>query len=101
MAEGKQVKVDLTFNADVTAAKKAMQNLMQDINNLTSGSLKNSPIGGHNNDLLKASQAANQLKQNLSTAFNVKTGNLDLVKFNASMNEKTEELLLIKQIMSY
>lgn len=85
MAEGKQVVVDLTFNANADNAKKAMKSLMQELNTLSSTTLKNAGAGTLNKDLLTASKTAIQLRQNLETAFNVKTGNLDLVKFNQSM----------------
>jgi hypothetical protein len=82
MAEGKQVVVDLTFNANTDNAKKAMKSLMQELNALSNSALKNASTGTLNKDLLAASHTAIQLRQNLETAFNVKTGNLDLVKFN-------------------
>lgn len=85
MAEGKQVVVDLTFNANADNAKKAMKSLMQELNALSNSALKNASTGTLNKDLLTASHTAIQLRQNLETAFNVKTGNLDLVKFNQSM----------------
>ena len=85
MAEGKQVVVDLTFNANVDNAKKAMKSLLQDLNTLNNAAMKNASVGTLNRDLLTASKTAIQLRQNLETAFNVKTGNLDLVKFNQSM----------------
>ena len=85
MAEGKQVVVDLTFNANADNAKKAMKSLMQELNALSNSALKNASTGTLNKDLLNASHTAIQLRQNLETAFNVKTGNLDLVKFNQSM----------------
>ena len=85
MAEGKQVVVDLTFNANVDNAKKAMKSLLQDLNTLNNAAMKNASVGTLNKDLLTASKTAIQLRQNLETAFNVKTGNLDLVKFNQSM----------------
>lgn len=85
MAEGKQVVVDLTFNANTDNAKKAMKSLMQELNALSNSALKNASTGTLNKDLLTASHTAIQLRQNLETAFNVKTGNLDLVKFNQSM----------------
>ena len=85
MAEGKQVVVDLTFNANADSAKKAMKSLMQELNALSNSALKNVSTGTLNKDLLTASHTAIQLRQNLETAFNVKTGNLDLVKFNQSM----------------
>lgn len=85
MAEGKQVVVDLTFNANVDNAKKAMKSLLQDLNTLNNTAMKNASVGTLNRDLLTASKTAIQLRQNLETAFNVKTGNLDLVKFNQSM----------------
>lgn len=85
MAEGKQYQVSLTIDANVDRAKKAMKQLQSDLDKLSTGALTLTPATKIDKDLIQASQAAAQLKVNLESAFNVKTGNLDLVKFNQSM----------------
>ena len=50
MAEGKQVVVDLTFNANVDNAKKAMKSLLQDLNTLNNAAMKNASVGTLNKD---------------------------------------------------
>lgn len=85
MAEGKQYQVSLTIDANVDRAKKAMKQLQSDLDKLSTSALTLTPASNIDKDLIKASQAAAQLKINLESAFNTKTGNLDLVKFNQSM----------------
>ena len=87
MANQKDIGVNLKFSADVTAAKKSMldlQNQLTQINNLST----TSKIGSvYSADINAAAQAAAQLKIQLQNAFNQDTGKLNLVKFNTQLKE--------------
>lgn len=86
----KALNVSLSVTADTTQAKAALQQLQQTLNALSTNTNLN--FGGNGSQLtmmtqeiMKAQQAAGQLKQQLAEATNVNTGKLDLVKFNQSL----------------
>ena len=88
MANSTMVSVNLKFGADVSAAKKAMQELQSSlakINTVTSTSAN--PGVRFTKDLNEASQAAAQLRIQLQNAFNQDTGKLNLNKFNMEMKQ--------------
>ena len=86
----KALNVSLSVTADTSQAKAALQQLQQTLNALSTNTNLN--FGGNGSQLtmmtqeiMKAQQAAGQLKQQLIEATNVNTGKLDLVKFNQSL----------------
>lgn len=80
----KQLNVNLAFTADTGKAKAQLQDLQNTLNSLVMN--KNSNLG-LTNDIMKATQAAAQLKVQLESATNPNTGLLDLSKFNESLNK--------------
>lgn len=91
----KQLNVNLSFTADVSAAKQQMQNLQRDLDALIKGSVntKQLPI---TDDLMKAQNAAASLKVALESAFNTTTGKLDITKFSASMKNANLDAKTLK-----
>lgn len=83
----KQLNVSLAFTADTSQAKAQIQSLQQSLSNLTNLT-NNKRIGSDINDeLMKASQTAAQLKVALNSATDVKTGKLNLNSFNSSLQK--------------
>lgn len=79
----KQLNVNLSFTADTSQAAAQVRNLQQSLTQLV-----NQPIGiGQrlSEDMLKATQAAAELKMHLQNATNVDTGTLDFGKLNQSL----------------
>ena len=74
----KQLNVSLAFNADTSQAKREMQALQRDLDNLIRSMSKSSGTFTLDDDLHKASQAAIELKQHIQNAINVETGQLDV-----------------------
>lgn len=85
----KQIQVDLIFNANTAQAKAQVQNLQQSLNSLQSSTTNNlfgsNLTAGMQKDIAQAQTAVASLKANLSSAFNVDTGKLDLNKFNTNL----------------
>ena len=94
------IGVNLKFSADVSAAKKAMQDLQGSLANINSLSM-NSKIGtSYASDLNRASQAAAQLRIQLQNAFNQDTGKLNLSKFNQELKISGMSIAKYKQELS-
>lgn len=87
----KQLNVSLSFTADANAAKREIQSLQQVLNNLAKFGTTDLPIGNEvsklNEDLREGMHAAADLQAKLESAVNVKTGKLDLNKFNSSLRQ--------------
>lgn len=85
----KQLNIDLNFNANVSQAEQNLKRLQQTLNQIaatdTSGLSMESPIRS-------AISAAKDLRTHLDNAFDVKTGNLNLDKFNASLKSSGQSL---------
>lgn len=82
----KQLNVSLAFSADTSQAKAQIQNLQNSLNNL----LKSTNVGsslGLNAEINSAITNVAKLKAQLDSATNVKTGQLDLGKFNESLKK--------------
>lgn len=78
-------EVKLAFTADTKAAKAQLQDLQNQLTNISTGtsfSAKGLPI---TNEIQKGMDAAAQLKVLLEDATNVNTGKLDLTKFESSL----------------
>ena len=87
----KQLNVSLSFTADANAAKREIQSLQQTLNNLAKFGTTGLPIGNEvlklNEDLREGMHAAAELQAKLESAVNVKTGKLDLNRFNSSLKQ--------------
>lgn len=87
----KQLNVDMRFTADTAKAKQAITDLEQSLQKLGHSSMpKNSGIDPAQFE--KASAAARELEFHLKNAFNEKTGNLDLSKLQASLQQSHTNL---------
>ena len=82
----KQLNVDLRFNADTSQAKKAIQDLQNTLNNLSTWGTAASTTG-FNQQIASATVEANKLKVALTDAFNTKTGAIDLSKLQANLRQ--------------
>ena len=84
---GNTQKFTLQFQADTSQAKKAMNDLMKDIDNLAKHS-----AGSHDLDLglSAAVNSAKELKYHLSQAFDANTGKLNLNTLNTSLKQSEQ-----------
>lgn len=84
----KHLNVNLGFSADTSSAKNQLRDLqsqlVQLVNTTNLGGGKSFTIS---DEIVKATQAAAQLKVQLENATNVNTGKLDLGKFSQAMNQ--------------
>lgn len=80
----KQLNVNLGFTADVSQAKKQLVDLKKQIDDLIKNPVEAQGLG-LTKEIRDASLAAATLKEQLNEATNVKTGRLDLGKFNDSL----------------
>ena len=81
---GKRIEVQLGINADVSAAKKSINDLQNALNNLHK---VQSQRGFQDFGINKAVESAHALEISLNRALNVQTGKLDLSKFSSSLKE--------------
>ena len=81
----KNLNVSLAFTANASQAKAELNALKKSLNELVSGTALKTPDFKFTKDIQDATRAAAQLKVQLDSAMNVKTGNLDLTKFSESM----------------
>lgn len=84
-----QVGIELDFNANTSKARKEIQDLQKQLDNVISVASRGS-VGVDKSlvkDLREASVAASSLKVHLQEATNVKTGQLDLSKLNNSFKQ--------------
>ena len=81
---GKRIEVQLGINADVSAAKKSINDLQNALNNLHK---IQSQRGFQDFGINKAVESAHALEVSLNRALNVQTGKLDLSKFSSSLKE--------------
>lgn len=88
----KQLNVSLGFTADTGEAKRQLQDLQKQLQNLASVSLgKSAGVDMFTKDLKDAQVAVAELQSKLKSATNVDTGKLDLSKFSRSLGKNTEE----------
>lgn len=88
----KQLNVNLSVDADVTRAKRKLESLQQQINDLTKNPLNLNGLTGTTEEIKKASVAVAELQALLSTSKNIKTGALDLTSFNKSLIDSGHNL---------
>lgn len=90
-------QVNLVFTADTSVAKRQLQDLQNTLSNLTKNSGGNSDIFNLSPSIQKATQAAAQLKATLTSATDVKTGQLDLSKFARGLEDSGMSLSKYRQ----
>ena len=83
-----QIRVDLMFQADTSAAITNIQQLGQLLQSIGT----TTHIGVDNGPLQQAVQSAQQLQVHLQNAVNVNTGKLDLTKLSASLKSAGTDL---------
>lgn len=93
-----QFNFGMNFTADTSQAKKSIENLVSSLDKLSKNSMTigSSSFKGFTSEITKASQTVTQLKYNLQSAVNTKTGNLDLSKFNLSLINSGQTLSSLK-----
>lgn len=91
----KQLNVNMSFTADTSKAKQAVQQLQQDIQKLAYGTPQGIKVDV--NSFQQASAAARELAFHLNNAYNANTGNLDLSKLNASLKQSGTNLTKLTQ----
>lgn len=89
MANGKQLNVNLSFNADTSKAKRQLEDLQKQLNQIVNQGATTKRAGYENitKELQEASQAAASLQAHLQQATNVNTGKLDLGLLNESFKK--------------
>ena len=85
------IKVNLSFTADTTQAKRQIQELQTALMNVSKLPSKESSLFD-DKALKEASQAAIELQQHLNQAVNVNTGKLDLSRFSTSLKASNTDL---------
>ena len=86
----KQLNVKLNFQADTSQVQQALASLTTSLSNISNIT----PTVGNKltQDLSIAKKSAQDLQMHLNNAFNVKTGNLDLGKLDASLKSSGQSL---------
>ena len=96
----KQLNVNLNVSADTGQAKQALQQLQQQLTQLTLNPA-NITIGGQlKKDVTEATQAIAGLQSALKKSTNLETGNLDLTKFNYQMKQSGMQLKDYQQALN-
>ena len=88
----KQLNVNLNFTADTRQAESNLASLKQQLETLAA---QGNVLGSNkmNDNLVKAVQSAKDLSKHLNNAYNPKTGNLSLTKFDESLKRSRQNLL--------
>ena len=93
------IRVDLEFNANTERAKRQMADLQHKLNSIAAMSTRNSKVDAFTKDIEKSSIAATKLQANLTQAFNVDTGKLNLNKFNQEMQRSKMSVQQYKEAL--
>lgn len=88
----KQLNVNLNFTADTRQAESNLASLKQQLETLAAQGDVLGP-SKMNDSLVKAVQSAKDLSKHLNNAYNPKTGNLSLTKFDESLKRSRQNLL--------
>lgn len=86
-----RINVTLGFNADIGAAKANLKDLQNTLNEISN--LKLEPGTNLNKSLQEAISSADILSQHLNAAMDVKTGNINVDKFAASISKSGQSVL--------
>lgn len=86
----KQLNVKLNFQADTSQVQQALNSLQSSLSTIANMT----PMSGNklSQDLAIAKQSAQELQMHLNNAFNMKTGNLDLGRLDASLKSSGQNL---------
>ena len=87
----KQLNVSLAFTADISQAKRQIQELQTSLENVAKMPGKASSLFD-DVEIKKASKAALELQQHLAKAVNIDTGKLDLSRFSSSLKNSNKDL---------
>ena len=87
-----KMNVQVSFSANTSQAKKEIQGLIQDINSLSTKTLKSSLVRDISEDTKQAAHEVTKFSALLERAVNVDTGKLDLTKLNKSLKESNTSL---------
>ena len=88
----KQINVGIRFDADVSSAKKNIQDLNKALQNLTNVNTFDVNTKNIDTQLSEGAKAAAELQLHLEHAINTDTGKLDLVKFADSLKQSETNL---------
>ena len=94
---GKDLRVNLAFSADISAAAANIQKLGKMLENVAS----NTTIGIQKGPIQEATEAARQLQTHLQNALNVKTGQLNLNKLNESLKTAGTDITTLATKLQY
>ncbi len=83
--------LNLSFTADTKQAQKSLEDLSKQFNKLFKTNANNSGLG-LDKELIKANNAALELKRHISEAINVDTGQLDVGKLTKSFQQSQKSL---------
>lgn len=81
MAANTKITYSVGLNVDTKQAKQDMNELMKSIGKISDQAI----VSFDTKQIKEGIEAARELERHLSKAFDVKTGNLDLSKFSASI----------------
>ena len=87
----KRIQYTLGFTADTTKAKAQIKDLHNQLNNLSKTTIDNSSLN-FSTEIQKSLADVTKLQTQLKNATNVKTGKLDLSKFNQSLQDSGKQL---------
>lgn len=94
---GKDLRVNLAFSADISAAAANIQKLGKMLEDVAS----NTTIGIKKGPIQEATEAARQLQTHLQNALNVKTGQLNLNKLNESLKTAGTDITTLATKLQY
>ncbi len=86
------IGVSLQFSADISAAKRNIQDLQSTLAKLSSFDNMASGLEPVDKKLIQAKESALELKNILNKSFNQTTGKLDLRQFDASLKASNKSL---------
>ena len=84
--------VSLSFKADASQAKKEVQSLVQELNQLSTKTLSTSLTKNISEDMREASREVGKFSSILKDAMNADTGKLDLSKLNQGLKAANTDL---------
>ena len=82
-----KIGVNLAFSADTTKVKSQLTDLQNQLTKLVSVGASGKGVTGINSEIQESIASAAKLKVQLEAATNVRTGQLDLSKFNESLKK--------------
>ena len=86
MPSNRDLEINLRFSAETQQAKQQINELQRELNNLNTGFSKKTGTEQFSDQIVKAQQSVVKLKSVLNHSINEATGQIDLTKFNDSLN---------------